>query len=315
MTTAKAAVGHHLSSIIVAILVAVASIATGASPGKAAQAQLACDPATPASATSATPVSVPAKASPSPSIVVAFPNEGGPLTVFAAASLTDAFATIEETLESQNEALDIIVETGSSQALVTQLQEGAEADVLATANASTMFEAVESDLIDGEPVTFTENRLVIVTPADNPASIDDISDLTGSDLRLVVAEGSVPAGRYAREAICAWATSGDAPTDAIAAIDKNVVSEEEDVRNVRAKVQLGEADAGIVYASDATASELAGTPLNVVEFPDGVPTSATYPIAGTASGNQELAEPFIAYLLSPDGQAVLTDYGFSPVAP
>ena len=310
--TATAPSINPLPGVLIAILVAIASVAAGASSVQAAQ--IACAPATPASASSASPAATPVVASPVTSSDASFPDEGGTLTVFAAASLTDAFAEIEGTLESENEGLDIIVETGSSQALVTQLQEGAEADVLATANTSTMTQAVESGLIRGEAVTFAGNRLVIVTPADNPAAIADISDLTGSDLRLVVAEESVPAGRYAREAVCAWGSSGAAPEDAVEAIGRNIASEEEDVRNVLAKVQLGEADAGIVYASDATASELAGTPLVVVEFPEGIPTTATYPIAATASGNEELADPFIAYILSPDGQAVLADYGFSPIA-
>jgi len=301
---------HHLFGGIIAIPIAIASLATTASPTSAAQ--IACAPATPASDTGATPVATPLAGA---STEVPFPAGGGSLTVFTAASLTDAFAEIEGTLEGQNEGLDIILETGGSQALVTQLQEGAEADVLATANTSTMDDAVESGLINGEPVPFTGNRLVIVTPADNPAGIDDISDLAGGDLRLVVAAESVPAGRYAREAICAWGSSDAAPDDAVEAIGANIVSEEEDVRNVLAKVQLGEADAGMVYASDATASELAGTPVNVVEFPDGVPTTATYPIAATAAGNQDLANPFIAFVLSPDGKAILTEYGFTTVAP
>ncbi len=303
---------HRLSGIVVGILLIVASLTTVTSPVTASQ--IACDPATPSSPSSATPVATPpSNAPPEPQAEVSFPEGGGTLTVFAAASLTDAFAEIEGTLESANAGLDIIVETAGSQTLVTQLREGAAADVIATASTATMTDAVESGLISGEPVPFTGNRLVIVTPADNPAGIDDISDLTGDGLRLVVAQESVPAGRYARQAICAWGSSGSAPGNAVDAIGANVVSEEEDVRNVLAKVQVGEADAGIVYTSDATASELAGTPLNVVEFPDGITTFATYPIAATAAGNQELADPFIDYILSPDGQAVLTEYGFSPV--
>jgi len=310
MTTRRRSFAHQLLASLCAILLAIASVATTASPATAAQ--IACDPATPASAAGATPVATPqAGASPE----VSFPDGGGTLTVFTAASLTDAFGEIEQTLEGQFEGLDLILETGGSQALVTQLQEGAEADVLATANTSTMDDAVESGLISGEPVSFTANRLVIVTPGDNPAGVEDISDLTEPGLRLVVAGADVPAGRYAREAVCAWGSADAAPDNAVDAIGANIVSEEEDVRNVLAKVQLGEADAGIVYASDATAAEIAGTPVNVVEFPNGVPTTATYPIAATAAGNQDLADPFIAFVLSPDGQAILTEYGFTTVAP
>lgn len=310
MTTRRSS-AHRPFGLMIAILIGIASVAsfaTGASPVTAAQ--IACEPATPAATTAATL----AEASPVASSDASFPAGDGTLTVFAAASLTDAFAVIEGALERENDGLDIVVETAGSQTLVTQLQEGAQADVLATASGSTMTDAVESGLIAGEPVTFIGNRLVIVTPSDNPAGVEDIGGLTEPGLRLVVAGENVPAGRYAREAICAWAASGAAPDAAADAIGGNVVSEEEDVRNVLAKVQLGEADAGIVYASDATASELAGTPLNVIEFPEGVPTTASYPIAATASGNQELANAFIAYILSPAGQAVLAEYGFSPVA-
>jgi molybdate transport system substrate-binding protein len=89
------------------------------------------------------------------------------------------------------------------------------------------------------------------------------------------------------------------------------VSEEEDVRSVLTKVLLGEADAGIVYASDAVASELAGSPVRVVEFPEGLPVTASYPVAAVAGGNEELAQAFIAALLGPEGQAVLEEYGFT----
>lgn len=270
-------------------------------------AQLACGTTTPA--VQASPTSSPGTVIPP----TAFPEGEATLTVFAAASLTDVFADLEADLEAAHDRLDVIVETAGSQSLVTQLQEGASADVLATANTSTMTTAVESGLIAGSPVPFTANRLVIIAPADNPAGITSLDDLAGDDIRLVVANEEVPAGNYARQAICSWSTGGAAPEGALEAIAGNVVSEEEDVRNVLAKVQLGEADAGIVYASDAVASELAGTPLTVVDFPEGVPVSASYPVAATAEGNQELANAFIGALLSPEGQALLERYGFTPI--
>lgn len=233
--------------------------------------------------------------------------------MFAAASLTDVFADLGARLEADHAGLDVIVEAAGSQALVTQLQEGATADVLATANMTTMNVAAESGLVAGTPVSFTANRLVIVAPKDNPAGITSLDDLAGDDIRLVIANEDVPAGTYARQALCSWSHGDAAPEGALDAVAGNVVSEEEDVRNVLAKVQLGEADAGIVYASDAVASELAGTPLTVVDFPEGVPVSASYPVAATAVGNQELANAFISALLSPDGQALLERYGFTPI--
>jgi len=269
----------------------------------AAQDAATCEPAAATTASpGASPVALPDGA---------FPADGGTLTIFAAASLTDAFDEFATTLEEANPGLEIAIETGGSQALVTQLQEGATADVLATANTSTMATAVESGLIDGEPVTFTGNRLVIVTPEDNPAGIASLDDLAGEGVNLVLANETVPAGSYARQALCAYGETGAAAGGFVDAVLGNVVSEEEDVRTVLAKVQLGEADAGIVYASDATASELGGTPLNVIDFPAGVPVTATYPIAAVTGGNADLANAFIAAILSPDGQAVLATYGFA----
>ena len=284
------------------------ALATGVGSGLSIQpaaAQISCDvpaSASGAPAAAATPVTAPTNA--------AFPEEGGELTVFAAASLVDAFGVIEVDLEEANPTLDITVESAGSQTLLTQLTEGAEADVLATANTSTMATAVESGLIAGEPVTFTGNRLVIVAPGDNPAGIESLDDLATEGLNLVVANDWVPAGTYTRQVLCAYGESGDAPGGFVDAVSNNVVSEEEDVRNVLAKVQLGEADAGIVYASDAIASELAGSPLTVIEFPGTLNTTAVYPIAPVTDGNLELAQAFIAYVLSADGQATLDDFGF-----
>ncbi|HYI25868.1 MAG TPA: molybdate ABC transporter substrate-binding protein [Thermomicrobiales bacterium] len=270
-------------------------------------AQITCEDVSAPAASPATPEA----ASPAAGIVVPFPEDGGTVDVFAAASLVDAFAEIESDLEAANPNLDVVVVTAGSQALVTQLMEGAEADVLATANTRTMDDAVAGGLIDGESATFTGNRLVIVAPSDNPAGIASLDDLAGDDLNLVLAGADVPVGTYSRNVLCAYDASGTAPDGFIKAVDANVVSEEEDVRTVLAKVQLGEADAGIVYASDAVASELAGTPLTVIEFPAGLDATAEYPIAAVAGGDIDLAQAFISYVLSADGQATLEAYGFA----
>lgn len=149
---------------------------------------------------------------------------------------------------------------------------------------------VSAALIAGEPQIFAGNRPVLVTPTENPAGIGSIDDLANDEVLLVIANETVPAGNSARVAICAWDVSGSAPDGFADNVSGNIVSEEEDVRNVLAKVQLGEADAGIVcYASDATPSDLAGSPLNVIEFPAPVPTRASYPIAAVAGGQSDLA--------------------------
>jgi len=242
----------------------------------------------------------------------AFPEAGGELTVFAAASLTDAFEQMETDLEAAHPGLRITYNFGGSPALVTQLAEGAQADVFASANTAQMQAATENGSISGAPVTFVHNRLAIVTPADNPASIASPADLGKEGLKLVLAQAEVPVGRYARESVCLM--SQDAATygeDFVSRAAGNVVSEEEDVRDVLAKVALGEADAGIVYVSDAAA---AGDQVQLFEIPDAVNIVASYPIAAVTGGEEVLAEAFIAYLLSADGQSTLADFGFEPVS-
>lgn len=303
-----AAAGRIRSRPFVCVLALVACFGLGGL-AQPALAQIACDPPAASAGTPATSAATPAAAVALPD-AVPFPEDGGDLTVFAAASLVDAFAVIETDLEAANPGLEITVETAGSQTLVTQLTEGAEADVLATANTSTMTDAAGAGLIAGDPTLFTGNRLVIVAPEDNPAGIATLDDLAGDDINLVVAGAEVPVGTYSRTILCAYDASGAAPEGFIDGVSGNVVSEEEDVRNALVKVQLGEADAGLVYASDAFASELAGTPLTVIEFPETLDTTAVYPIAPVTGGDSDLAAAFIAYVLGPNGQATLGDYGF-----
>ncbi len=258
-------------------------------------------------AASASPVAGPAEDAAASAV---FPEGGGELTVFAAASLTDAFARMENDLEATHPELRISFNFAGSQALVTQLNEGAAADVFAAANAAQMTAAVENGSIAGEPVTFVHNELAIVTPVANPAGIAAPADLATEGLRLVLAQAEVPVGRYSREAVCKMgqdsAAYGD---DFVARVAGNVVSEEEDVRDVLAKVVLGEADAGIVYVSDAVA---AGDQVLVVDIPDEVNVIATYPVAILAGGDEALGSAFVSYLLNEEGQAMLQRYGFQP---
>jgi molybdate transport system substrate-binding protein len=242
---------------------------------------------------------------------IAFPAEGGDLTVFAAASLTDAFEAIERDLQAATPNLSITYNFGGSQVLVTQLEEGAQADVFASANTAQMDAAIAAKLVTGEPMPFVRNRLAIVTPAGNPAGIESAADLGKEGILLVLAQSEVPAGRYARESVCLMAadtaTYGTGFVERVAA---NVVSEEEDVRDALAKVALGEADAGIVYVSDAAA---AGDQVHVVDIPGEVNVIATYPVAVLAGSDEALGSAFIAYLLSEEGQTMLVSYGFQPV--
>jgi molybdate transport system substrate-binding protein len=241
----------------------------------------------------------------------AFPAEGGDLTVFAAASLTDAFGQIKTDLEAAHEGLTIAYNFAGSQALVTQLSEGAEADVFASASNDQMRAAIDNGVIEGSPAVFTQNRLAIVVPADNPAGVQTMADLAKDGLKLVLALPEVPVGQYARQSICAagadTATYGEGFVEKVGS---NVVSEEDNVRAVLAKIQLGEADAGIVYTTDVTAE--VATDVLQIEVPAAVNVIARYPIAAVEGGDTALARAFIDYLLGPEGQATLQRFGFEP---
>ena len=260
-------------------------------------------------AASASPVTSASRVAASPAADATFSDAGGDLTVFAAASLTDAFDQMKSDLEAAHPGLRITYNFAGSQALVTQLEQGAKADVFASANNAQMTAAEELGLIAGEPETFAHNELAIVTPADNPAGFGTPADLGKPGLRLVLAQAEVPAGRYARESICKMAedtaTFGE---DFVARVAANVVSEEEDVRDVLTKVELGEADAGIVYVSDA---HVAGDKIRLVDIPVDENVIASYPIAAVAGGDEALADAFIAYVLSDAGQRTLVSFGFA----
>lgn len=228
------------------------------------------------------------------------------LTVFAATSLTDAFTEIGNNFQSAHPNVSVTFNFAGSQALRTQIQEGAPADVFASANPTEMNALVEANLVAQDaPQIFLTNKLIVVLPANNPAEIDALEDLANSGIKIVVAAEEVPAGKYTREALEKMnAAFGSDFKDKVLA---NVVSNEENVRQVVAKVQLGEADAGIVYTSDAVA-----TPeLQTIEIPAEFNALANYPIAPLIeSPNPELADAFIAYVLSEEGQAILQKWGF-----
>lgn len=241
---------------------------------------------------------------------VAFPAEGGTVDVFAAASLIASFTEIEAQIEAANSNVNIVLNFAGSQALVTQLTEGAAADVFASASIGPMSAAIEAGVIDGSPVIFTQNRLAIVVPADNPAGIETYADL-GGDLRLVLALPEVPIGLYTRQSLCTAgedrAEYGEGFVQSVAA---NVVSEEDNVKAVLTKVMLGEADAGIVYTTDITAD--VSSEVTIIDVPADVNVVASYPIAPVAGGEAALASAFISYVTGPEGQAILQEYGFDP---
>lgn len=237
---------------------------------------------------------------------------GQTLTVFAAASLTDAFEEIATNFEAANPGVDVVFNFGGSSTLATQLADGAPADVFASANNTQMNVARDAGRIVTAPRTFVKNRLVLIVPADNPASIQSLRDLSNAGIKLVVAAPGVPVRDYTDamlEKLAADPTYGE---DYRAAVLANVVSEEDNVRQVSAKVALGEADAGIVYRSDVTpdiSSDVLALPI-----PDAINTLATYPIAVTDNpADPALAQAFVDYVLSDAGQDILVTWGFTSI--
>jgi molybdate transport system substrate-binding protein len=233
------------------------------------------------------------------------------LSVYAAASLSDAFNEIADSLERRDPDLHIDFNFAGSQVLVLQLGQGAAADVFASADDRWMQIARDSALIEGTPQTFARNRLVVIVPKGNPARIGKLQDLARAGVKLVLAADAVPAGRYAREAIFRLAWSAGYAPDYSRRVLANVVSYEENVRSVASKVQLGEADAGFVYVSDVTPA--VARQVRRFDLPDTANVMASYPIAIVRHAqNIEAAKTFIDFVLSPSGQAVLTKNGFLP---
>lgn len=244
-----------------------------------------------------------------PTVAPVAVTEAHTLTVFAAASLTDAFAEIEKSFEAAHPGVTVTFNFAGSQALRTQIEQGAPADVFASASGKEMTTLVTGKFIaDGTPQNFLANKLVVILPANNPAGLEKLEDLAKPGIKLVLAAEAVPVGNYARQALDLMnSTFGTDFKDKVLA---NVVSNEDDVKQVVAKVQLDEADAGIVYTSDA----IAAPDLKAIEIPAELNVIAKYPIAPlTRSTNAELAKAFIDYVLSSDGQAILQKWGFGPI--
>ncbi|RIK31810.1 MAG: molybdate ABC transporter substrate-binding protein [Anaerolineae bacterium] len=234
-------------------------------------------------------------------------NEPVTLNVFAAASLTDAFTEIGANFDAANAGVTTTFNFAGSQALRTQIQEGAPVDVFASANNKEMTTLIEGSFVTAESAqVFLSNKLVVILPANNPAGIDSLEDLANAGIKIVFAAEEVPVGRYTREALDLM--NGSFGPDFKDKVLANVVSNEDNVKQVVAKVQLGEADAGIVYTSDAVAAP----ELQTIEIPTDLNVIAKYPIAPLAeSANAELAQAFVDYVLSDEGQAILQKWGFA----
>jgi molybdate transport system substrate-binding protein len=276
-------------------------------------------PATPGSAgaggSGAPSVSTPAAPAVSPAATATTkPALNGELTVFAASSLTDAFNEIATQFQSANPGVKVTYNYNGTPTLRTQLEQGAHADVFASANTDQMDMAVRSGLvITGTQKNFAQNKLTIVVPKDNPAKITGPVDLAKPGIKLVLAQKDVPVGGYARDAFTKMSTNATYGADFSDRTLKNLVSEESNVKQVLSKVQLGEADAAVVYTTDITPDAAAS--VMQIAIPDQFNVIATYPFARLKDAKQpELADAFVSYVLGTQGQATLKKWGFLPPA-
>ena len=214
------------------------------------------------------------------------------VTVYAAASLSEAFEDLAAEYEVANPDIDVEFNFAGSARLAAQISAGARADVFASANSATMNRVAAEGRTAAPPVLFVRNRLALVVPVDNPGNVTELADLSDDSLVLAMCAPEVPCGALAR------AVLNDAGVDA------DADTEETSVRAVLTKVILGEADAGLVYATDVAAggNDVASVPLGPqIRFND-------YPVA--AVSDRAIAADFVDFVLGPDGQDILRSHGF-----
>lgn len=232
--------------------------------------------------------------------------------MFAASSLIDVFNEMVERFGAAHPGATVTFNFAASTQLVTQLDQGARADVFASADQAQMDRARRVGRIDGSDVVFTRNRLVVIAPASNPGGIAGPSDLAKPGLKIVTSQPDVPIGVYTQDMLGRMSRDPRFGSRFRDQVEANVVSQEANVRQIVAKVQLGEADAGIAYRTDVTPR--AAPRLVTFDIPDEFNTVVTYPIAGIQGApNSAGGAAFIAFVLSPVGQGILAKWRFGPV--
>lgn len=223
-------------------------------------------------------------------------DSGTTLTVFAAASLTESFDQLRTGFEAAHPGTTVALSYGGSSTLAEQINQGAPADVFASASVRTMQTVTDAGNAAGTPVTFADNVLTIVTPPGDTA-VSSLADLAGSDVAVVLCDPAVPCGAVADSMFSA------------AGVTPHVVSREADVKSVLAKVESGDADAGIVYVTDAKA---AGDQVRQVQIPASQNKSTQYQIVAVKDApNAALADDWVALVTGDEGRSVLKEHGFA----
>ena len=216
--------------------------------------------------------------------------------MFAAASLTGTFSELAEQFEAAHPGTTVELNFAGSADLVTQITEGAPADVFASADEKNMAKLTDADLVAGEPVDFATNVLEIAVPPANPAGIETFADLAAPGVKLVICAPEVPCG------------AATAKVEQASGVTLSPVSEESSVTDVLGKVLSGEADAGLVYVTDVIA---AGDAVEGIEFDESAEAVNTYPIAAlTDAEASDVAAAFVAFVTGEAGRAVLSAAGF-----
>ena len=280
------------------LLVVVALLAAACSSGGSSAAPS-------AAATAAPPAAVPSVAAPSVPSTAAEVD----LTVYGAASLKKAFGDIKTAYEAASPGVKLTMSFDASSALETQIEQGAPADVFASADTKNPQKLVDGGFATGPVTNFAGNTLTVIVPTANPAGVTTPADLAKAGLKVVGAGDDVPITKYANQLIDNLAKQAGYPADFTTRVKANIVSKEDNVAAVVSKVELGEGDAAIVYVTDAKGS----SKVTPVAVPDAANVPATYgAIPVKASKDPAAAAAFISWLAGGDGQAILAKYGFLP---
>lgn len=229
------------------------------------------------------------------------------LSIYAAASLKAALTKVKTAYETADPGTTLAVSTDSSSALETKIEQGAPVDVFLSADTTNPQKLVDKGLASGSVVSFARNLLTVIVPAGNPAGIQRPADLARSGVKVIAAGDAVPITKYARLLVANLALEDGAPPDFAARYAANVVSKEDNVAAVVAKIELGEGDAAIVYVTDAKASSR----VTSVPVPAFANLPATYGgVVVKASAHVTAAAAFLAWLAGPEGRAILASLGF-----